>query len=154
MQAGTSWEGVTWRPTREISSIEVRHQRTIKATLLSFILLVSMFASLTFVWASSAEAVVCSVTSFNPKKVAAYQLRGGGRLNCRPEGSFRTLTVAVHRNINNFPDPRVCRAEQRGNNYPLRRSCKGTFRNAGNFYTYSTGGGGSDYSQFIYFRPG
>lgn len=124
-----------------------------KATLLSFVLLVSLFGGVTLVWASSADAVVCSVTAFNPKKVSADELRGAGKLNCRPEGEFRTLTVAVYRNINNFPDPRVCRAEQSGNNYPLRRSCKGTFANDGNFYTYATGGGGSDYSQQIYFRP-
>lgn len=157
MKAGISWEGSVWKPTREVSSTEVRQRRTVKAILLSLVLSLVLLAivivGMTLASASPAQAAVCSITSFNPYKVSGNELRGRGRLNCRPQGISRTFSVGVWRNINNFPDPRVCRRSKTTNYYPSYRACKGRFGNRGYFYTYSNGGGGSDYSQFIYFRP-
>lgn len=70
MKAGISWEGSVWKPTREVSSTEVRQRRTVKAILLSLVLSLVLLAivivGMTLASASPAQAAVCSITSFNP----------------------------------------------------------------------------------------
>lgn len=151
MEAGTSWEGVRWRAGQGVVPFEPRARLRLGIASLLLALLVSMSAVLAF--AAPAGAVTCSTIAHNPWKVDFDSLRGNADLFCNRSGTFKNLEMGVYRNINNFPDPQVCYkqyAKSSGDHIDL--TCTGTFGNDGYFYTWAHGGGGTDYSQFIYFN--
>jgi hypothetical protein len=151
MQTGTSWEGNKLKFGREDQPIARKTSLKTIVGLSLLALFMSAFAGLAL--ATSAGAVTCSTLAFNPERIDRDELAGEADLICNRKGTFKNLYMGVYRNINNFPDPRVCKkqlAKSRGNSISLR--CRGHFANSGYFYTYAEGAGGRDYSSFKYFR--
>jgi hypothetical protein len=153
MQAGVSWEGVSWRSERNALLIEPTNQLRVGAALLLFALLASVLTGATLAWAAPADAAACNSTARNPYKSGPKYMRGSAKVSCTAVAT-RSLYVGVYRNINNFPDPKVCGNNKTDTAKSFVARCGGRFANAGRFYTYAEGAGGRDYSQFIYFQPG
>lgn len=160
MRAGTSWEGVRWRATRNVR-LDLGTPSA-RMALMLFVLFVGVSMALAIAMAVSADARTCSSSASPPRKIGDNRINGQADVFCSGPGQneIKTLYMDVFKAQNNFPDPRVCQNQRASRDDDFGVGCSGPFKRGkfglkrGDYYTFAEGAGGRDYSESRYLVPG
>lgn len=105
---GNILERSKWKINLDKDSMKPNRRIRVFVMLPLLALFVTMFLGLAMVKAAPADALTCSTAAWNPWKKYARTMKGGAEVFCSRAGTSKYLYMAVHRNVNNFPDPKVC----------------------------------------------